>query len=187
MRMRHQLATAVAVLAVSGAAISPALATCPRTSSADDTFLRTAHRGNLAEIAMAKDAGKNATTSCVKRVAKVLLRDHMKMDEEVKRVADKVRTSLPSSPTDEQKEQLAKLRAKAHTKAYDVAWLKAQAAGHMKTLDLIDHEIKYGHNDKVRHLAKKLRPTVAMHLGLVHGGTCHDSDKDHKAAAVNGR
>ncbi|MBB4889625.1 DUF4142 domain-containing protein [Streptomyces netropsis] len=186
MRMRHQLATAVAVLAVSGAAISPALATSPRTSSADDTFLRTAHRNNLAEIATAKDAGKNATTSCVKRVAKVLVRDHMKMDDEVKKLADKLRASLPGSPTDEQKKQLAALRAKAHTKAYDAAWLKAQAAGHEKTLDLIDHELKYGHDEKVRHLAKKLRPTVVMHLGLVHGGTCHDSHNDHKAAAGNG-
>lgn len=46
-------------------------------------------------------------------------------------------------------------------------------AGHVKTLALIDQEVKSGANAEVVAAAQAARPVVAMHLKMVEGGTCH--------------
>ncbi|WP_244283083.1 DUF4142 domain-containing protein [Streptomyces flavidovirens] len=179
--MRIRLApVAAAVMFLSSIGVTPALAA---TVSAQDTmFVKAAHQGNLAEIAAGEDAQKHATTECVEKVGRVLVRDHTKLDTDVKMLAGKLRITLPGSPTAEQEKQLAAVRAKAGTPAYDAAWLKAQEAAHTATLALIDRELSAGQNAEVKAAARSARPVVAMHLDMVRGGVCHagkDASKVH--------
>ncbi|UNO44376.1 DUF4142 domain-containing protein [Streptomyces sp. MST-110588] len=139
----------------------------------DATFVKAVHQGNLAEIAAGQDARHNATTSCVKTVGKALVRDHGKLDADLKALAHKLGIALPASPTEEQKQELAAAQSKANTSAYDAAWLKTQDAAHTKTLALIDDELKAGKNTEVQAAARAARPVVSAHLDMVRGGTCH--------------
>jgi len=139
----------------------------------DRMFVKAAHQGNLAEIAAGQDAQQHATTSCVKAVGGVLVRDHGKLDADVKALAEKLGVALPSQPTPEDQQKLKDVQAKAGTPAYDAAWLAAQEAAHTKTLALIDQELQTGKNSEVFAAAKSARPIVAMHLDMVRGGTCH--------------
>ncbi|URM92757.1 DUF4142 domain-containing protein [Streptomyces sp. MRC013] len=125
-------------------------------------------------MAAGRDAGKNATTACVKKVGAVLVRDHTKLDAATRALADKLGVDLPTAPSPEQQRILASVMAKAGTGAYDVAWLKAQDAAHTKTLDMIDHQIAEGREASVTAAAKAARPVVAHHLSMVRGGTCHE-------------
>lgn len=95
-----------------------------------------AHQGNFAEIAAGHDVRKNATSACVKHVGAVLVRDHTKLDTDVKRLADKLDVTLPTSPSAEQNKELAAVQAKTGGPAYDAAWLTTQDAAHRKTLTL---------------------------------------------------
>ncbi|MGK5629990.1 DUF4142 domain-containing protein [Streptomyces sp. URMC 123] len=192
MRTRHWTATAVAALAIAGAAAVPATAvdSTPAAggsvNAADTAFLKSAHQGNLAEIAAGEDAVKHATTSCVMRTGRTLVTDHTKLDGDVKRVADKVGVSLPNAPTPEQQKELAEVQGKAGSKAYDEAWLKVQVAAHEKTLGLIDRELKEGRNAEVKATAKAARPVVSTHLAMVRDGKCQDHAPAAKVPAGDG-
>ncbi len=183
--MRTRLA-ALAALAIAVPGISAASAVAAPVSDQDATFVKAAHQGNLAEIAAGQDAQKNATTACVKRVGAVLVRDHGKLDADVKMLAGRLDIRLPGTPTEEQKQELAAVQAKAGSSAYDAAWLKTQEAAHTKTLALIDHELKTGKNTEVVTAARTARPVVVMHLEMVRGGTCHAGKDAGMVKAGNG-
>lgn len=169
MRHRQWLAVAVTAVAISGVTTGAARA----DGTTDAAFLRTVHQGNLAEIDAGNDAQGNATTACVRATGRTLIRDHTQLDGDVRNLAAKLGVSLPPGPSAEQKQQLASVRDKAGAKAYDDAWLSAQAENHGKTLDLIDRQISTGGNQEISAAAKAARPVVAMHLDLVKGGVCH--------------
>ncbi|MFI6858262.1 DUF4142 domain-containing protein [Streptomyces sp. NPDC050416] len=170
--MRRQLVSG-AVMAVALFGISVPYAFAAEISAQDELFMMQAHQGNLAEIAAGQDAQKNATTSCVKNVGAVLVRDHSKLDWDLKMLAGKLNVTLPGSPSAEQKKELAAVQAKAGSPAYDAAWLTTQDAAHRKTLALIDQELKGGKNAEVKAAARSARPVVAMHLDMVRGGASH--------------
>ncbi|MFI9723010.1 DUF4142 domain-containing protein [Streptomyces sp. NPDC052396] len=164
MRMRRRVTTALAAIALATASAGTALAT---NDDHDEVFLTTVHRGNLAEIAAGRDAQSNAVTRCVKDLGQVLVRDHTKLDQDVKALADRFRITLPRSAGADQEQQLKELRKKAHTPRYDDAWLRAQDTGHVLALDLVDNEKDHGRDPAVRDAARKARPVIAKHLDMI--------------------
>ncbi|MFJ6940402.1 DUF4142 domain-containing protein [Streptomyces sp. NPDC101132] len=150
-----------------------AVAAAPSPGSTDAQYVRTAHQGNLAEIAAGQDAQKNAEDTCVKDVGAALVRDHTDLDATISRLAEKGGVSLPDTMTQEQQTALDNVKATAGSPAYDAAWLTAQEDAHTKTLALIDHQISQGTDTETTDAAKKARPVVAKHLDMVRGGTCN--------------
>ncbi|WP_175410281.1 DUF4142 domain-containing protein [Streptomyces sp. TRM64462] len=186
MRTHRWAATALTCLALTGIAAAPARAA--DDAMTDSAFLRAAHQGNMTEIAASRDARKNATTACVKRVAAVLERDHTRLDAATRALSDKLGVDLPVAPTAAQQRDLAGVMAKAGTRAYDTAWLDAQASAHTETLGRIDDRIARGGNAEVTAAAKAARPVVAGHLAMVRDGTCHSgaADAPKRVHAGNG-
>ena len=173
MSVRHLTATVAATLLLATAPATPALAegTAP-DQSRDAAFLRAAHQGNLAEIAAGRDAQRHAASACVKKVGRTLVRDHRRLDRQGGRVARQLGVSLPSTPSPEQRQALARVRAQAGGPAYDRAWAQAQARAHRHTLRLIDRELASGDDPRVKAVAKAARPVVARHLDMVRDGVC---------------
>ncbi|MEU3553591.1 DUF4142 domain-containing protein [Streptomyces fragilis] len=176
----------VAALAVALSVTSAGPSSAAAVDDQDVMFVKAAHQGNLAEIAAGQDAQKNATTACVKKVGMILVRDHTKLDADVRTLAGKLDIALPSGPTEEQKRELAAVQAKAGSSAYDKAWLTLQEAAHTKTLALIDQELKAGGNAEVKAAARAARPVVAMHLDMVRGGVCHAAKEAGTVKAGSG-
>ncbi|MET9418789.1 DUF4142 domain-containing protein [Streptomyces klenkii] len=137
-----------------------------RKAETDGTFLKAAHQAGLAEIAMSRDAGKNAVMPCVKKTAELLVKDHTRMDKELRELARRLKVTLPGE-TSEQRKSLRDMRRKAHRREYDTLWLKAAEAGHVQALELLDAEITGGKNAEVREAARMARPIVAAHLTKV--------------------
>lgn len=166
------LTAAVLAAALTGAGASSVMA-APTPGSSDAEYVRTAHQGNLAEIAAGQDAQKNAEGTCVKDAGAALVRDHTKLDADLTALAKEGNVTLPDAATQEQQTVLADIKAKAGTAAYDQAWLAAQEDAHTKTLARIDEQISRGADAETTAAAQKARPIVAMHLEMVRGGTCH--------------
>ncbi|MFI2642102.1 DUF4142 domain-containing protein [Streptomyces sp. NPDC018610] len=177
--MRSYTVAVVAAAASLTGLCAPQVFAAASGATQDQTFLVQAHQGNLAEIAAGKDAGRHATTTCVINVGKTLVRDHTKLDASVRKLAAETNTTLPSTPTAAQRQQLKAVQAKAGGSAYDTAWLKVQDTAHRKTLTLIDKEIAQGKNSSVVAAARSARPVVAMHLNMVRGGVCHTNLQHH--------
>lgn len=174
MRLTHlssAAAAASATLVLAGAAT--AFGAASPQPAADTAFLQAIHQANLAEIAAGKDARAHATSTCVKQVAAVLVRDHTALDNKGAALAKTKGLSLPNAPTAAQQKQLSALKSKNGTSAYDTAWLKDQSASYQQALALIDKELSTGKDTQIRAAAKAARPVVAEHLKMVQGGTCH--------------
>ncbi|MEU1623429.1 DUF4142 domain-containing protein [Streptomyces sp. NPDC005722] len=167
-------------------AVAAPQATAASVSDQEIAFVRAVHQGNLAEIAAGQDAQAHATTACVKEVGEVLVRDHTKLDADVKALAAELGISLPAGPSATQDQELASVREKSGSSAYDAAWLKINDVGHVQTLALIDQEVESGANAEIVAAAKAARPVVAMHLQMVEGGTCHASMDTGTIHAGNG-
>ncbi|MGD3108676.1 DUF4142 domain-containing protein [Streptomyces sp. YGL11-2] len=158
-------------LAMAGLTV-PATAAAPVTGP-DATFLKTIHQGNLAEIATAKDAQKHTTSTCVKQVADMFVRDHTKFDAQVVALARSKGVTLSSTGGTAQQKQLTTLKSLHGKRDYNRVWLQSQDTSHRQALALIDKEVSSGKNAKTRALARGARPTVAKHLQAVSGGICH--------------
>ncbi len=172
MRVVRTAAITLAALCLAGSPVGLAHAQ-DNVSAQDETFVTSAHQGNLAEIAAGQDAGENATTQCVKNAGAALVRDHTRLDEALTQLADRLGIPLPDQPTAEQQRTLDEVRAEAGTPAYDEKWLVTQEAAHEDTLALIDRELETGTNADIKAAAEAARPVVEMHLEMVRGGVCH--------------
>uniref|UniRef100_A0AAU2VF31 DUF4142 domain-containing protein n=1 Tax=Streptomyces sp. NBC_00003 TaxID=2903608 RepID=A0AAU2VF31_9ACTN len=173
MRFTHPCATAAAAVVLTLTGTATAFGAASPAASSDATFLQTIHQANLAEIAAGKDAGKHANSSCVKRVADVIVRDHTALDAKGGALAKTKGISMAKEPSAAQKKQLEGLKPKNGTAAYDTAWLKDQSSGHQQALALIDKELSSGKDSQIQAAAKAARPIVAAHLKMVEGGVCH--------------
>lgn len=173
MPVRHLTATVATALLLLTAPAAPAFAEdAPSVPTQDATFLKAIHQSNLAEIASGRDAQRNATTPCVKRVGRALIQDHTRLDQQGKELAKRLGVSLPSTPTREQQQALSAVRAKAGSQAYDQAWTRTQARAHERALRLIEQELDSGSNDQVQTAAQAARPVIARHLDMVRDGVC---------------
>ncbi|MFJ6797343.1 DUF4142 domain-containing protein [Streptomyces sp. NPDC091268] len=166
---RLPFAAAAAALLCVGIATGPASG----APGQDAAYATAAHQGNLAEMAAGQDARAHASTDCVKEVGARLVKDHAKLDDELKTIATRLDISLPSGPTAAQQEQLKSVQAKAGSAAYDKAWLSAQESAHTATLKLIDKQLDQGRDTALVTAARKAQPIVQMHLDMVRGGSCH--------------
>ena len=135
-------------------------------SEQDAHFLVTAHQGNLAEIAAGRVALAKSHNAEVRAIATRLIADHLRLDAGVRSTAAAHHLALPALPT---REQRAALRAVARKsgKAFDHAWLRLQETSHVKTLALIDQELRHGHAADVKAVARTAKPVVKMHLEMV--------------------
>lgn len=139
----------------------------------DRDFVMAVHQGNLVEIATGQDAQYHATTTCVRNVGAILVRDHMKLDADLRNLAAQEAVRLPAMPTSAQQQAMRALQQRAGSHDYDRAWLELQDAGHIAVLAMIDHQIAQGHDARITDAARKARPIVDAHLAMVRGGTCH--------------
>ncbi|MEU6895353.1 DUF4142 domain-containing protein [Streptomyces sp. NPDC046557] len=171
--MRKRLLGVAAAATVATGMWAPAAMAATPANDQDANFVRSAHQGNLAEIAAGQDAQKSAMTACVKEVGAKLISDHQKLDKDLKALAVKGKMTLPAAPTTEQQQALRGVTEKAGTAGYDPAWLKNQETAHKQTLALIDSQIRSGSDTALVNAAKKARPVIVMHLDMVRGGTCH--------------
>ncbi|GLW07854.1 hypothetical protein Misp01_29840 [Microtetraspora sp. NBRC 13810] len=159
----------VIMLAVALAAMCPAVAGAaapPGLNEQDRTFLAQAHQANLAEIEAGRSAESRGATARVRELGSTLVRDHTKLDGDVRRSADKAGVQLPGSPDTRQREQLAQVDAKSG-KEYDRAWVAMEIAGHRQTLSAIAEEEKNGSSAEVKDLAAAAKPVVQKHLDLL--------------------
>lgn len=137
----------------------------------DVNYLRAAHQSDLAIVAAGKAAKTDGRSPCVRRVGARLERDHRRLAEQARLVAEQLGLSLPTNPSPEQSRAFDAVAAKAGTSGYDAAWLAWQRREHRHVLSLIDLELAAGSQPEIKSLAAGARPVIQMHQGMV-GSTC---------------
>ncbi|WP_432025803.1 DUF4142 domain-containing protein [Streptomyces sp. 1222.5] len=174
---QYNRSVSIALVAVSVVGVSAGIASAdgmaPSHAQSDKAFVAFMANVNVSEIAAGSNAQKNATSECVRQAGHVLYDNHTQLEVKLKPVAKSLGVPLPSGPTTADQRMFAPVADKAHTPAYDTAWLKMMYPGHKAALATIDQEIASTRNSQVKAYAEMARPIIQAHLDMVYGAKCH--------------
>ncbi|MFG1906492.1 DUF4142 domain-containing protein [Kribbella sp. NPDC048928] len=148
------------------ATVQPANAATPQPDSA---YLYAAHQHNLTIIAAAHAATTHGSTSCVRKAAAQLERDHRKLAAQELDIATRFSIVLVTVPSLAQRKQLEALGAKAGKSGYDAAWMALQRQEHQQYLTLVEGDVPKNASPAVESIADGAKPVIEMDLRLVAG------------------
>jgi putative membrane protein len=170
--MMLRLLTTTAVVAV-GLLATPIFAqtaqpSLPTTTSAkdaldqeDQTFVREAAIGGMAEVELSKIAQKSENSD-VKRFAERMIEDHTKANEQLTSIATGLGIDIPKTVDSEHERMRARLQT-MHGKAFDDQYAHDMVEDHNKAVTLFQQEERSGNNAELKQFAQKTLPTLEEH------------------------
>jgi putative membrane protein len=135
------------------------------SNTVDEIFARQAAIGGRQEVDLAKLAGQRAQNQGVKDFAKQMVADHSKANDKVMQVAKAHGVAVPKNPDPDQQAVRAQLE-KLHGAQFDMAYISSQVGDHQATVQLLEHEIGSGQDERTKALAMETLPTVMHHLEM---------------------
>jgi putative membrane protein len=144
----------------------------------DETFVRKAAMGGMAEVDLGKLAAEKAGSDDVKKFGQRMADDHSKANDELKTLAQNKHITLPTEPDPHAKAMHDKL-ATLSGAAFDRAYMQAMLADHKKDVSEFRVEAKSGKDADVKGWAAKTLPTLEEHLRL--------AQSTHSAVGTSGK
>jgi putative membrane protein len=137
-------------------------ASAAKSTPADQSFVKKAAYGGIAEVEMGKLAKEKASSAEVKQFAEKMVSDHTKANDDLKEIAKAKDIRVPAELDPEHKAKLDKLR-KSSGATFDENYMKEQVAGHQKMHDLLAQQAKSGKDQDLKSFAERTLPTVESH------------------------
>ncbi len=125
-------------------------------------FVEKAAKGGMAEVEMGKLAVKNAKDKEVKNFAQMMVDDHTKANNELKKIASKQNITVPTSIGEENNMMLNDLKKKTGAE-FDKAYIKHMVDGHKKMLDLFEKASTELKDTELKNYAATNVKTLQMH------------------------
>lgn len=156
----------------------------------DDTFVKKAAEGGLAEVEFGKLATDKASAPEVKSFGQRMVDDHTKANDQLKSVAGQENIPLPTDLNDKdraEKDRLSKLSGAA----FDRAYMSHMVVDHNKDVAAFQKEANMGQDSAIKNFAQQTLPTLQEHLKQaketrmkVKGTTTASADKTNKGATA---
>jgi len=130
-------------------------------SQRDETFIKEAGGGGIAEVELSKMAEKSDNPE-VKRFAERMARDHTAANSELKAISAGLGAEKPKAlDTDHQKirEQLESL----HGKAFDQRYMRVMVDDHDQAVKLFRQEASSGNHPQLKQFVQKTLLTIEEH------------------------
>lgn len=128
----------------------------------DSDFVDAAARSGMMEVETSKVAAKQASNAKVKSFAKLMVDDHTKANDKLKKLAKSKGITLP-----EKQEVMSEVTSLSDKKGndFDIAYMQvAGAEAHQKAVGLFEQESSSGQDAQLRAFAKATLPTLQKHL-----------------------
>jgi len=132
----------------------------------DATFAVDAANGGMTEVAASQLAQNSAVSQRVKDFASMMVQDHSKAGEELKKIAAAKGIALPSAPGDKNQKKVDDLGKKTGTD-FDKAYVKLMLDDHKSAVDLFTKEVDKAKDADLKTFATKTLPTLEMHLDSI--------------------
>lgn len=161
--------TATAAPVDSGMTTSDSATTTTNTTTStalsdqDKKFADGAAKGGLMEVMMGELAATNATNATVKALGKMMVDDHSKANEELKKWASTVGYTLPTGLDAEKQKEYDNLKAKKGAE-FDRAYADLMVSDHKKDIAEFKKEASDGSEASLKSFAGKTVPTLEHHL-----------------------
>jgi len=133
---------------------------------ADESFMKKAAEGGMAEIEASKMAAEKASNTQVKSFAQQMVDDHTKAADELKQLAESKGVKLPTEPSMMQKAKLKLLKNDTGV-AFDKRYADSfGVAAHKDTVSLFQKEASKGKDAETKAWAEKTLPTLQHHMEM---------------------
>lgn len=136
-----------------------------KASTADMDFAKKVAAGGEAEVQITALAEQKGSASEVKDLASRLHTDHMKANDELKKIASQKGWTLPTEPTAEQKAKKEKLE-KLSGSAFDKEFVNTMVANHKANIPNFERVAKSGSDPDLKQWASSTVPTLKEHLEM---------------------
>jgi len=138
----------------------------------DKKFADAAAKGGLMEVLIGKLAATNAENSVVKSLGSMMVTDHSKANEELKKWASTIGYSLPTGLDADQQKMYDDLKIKKG-KDFDKMYTELMVKDHKEDIEEFKKEASDGKEASLQSFARKTLPTLEHHL--------HESEKANSA------
>lgn len=135
----------------------------------DAQFVVDAISANYAEIRLANEAEKYATDKEVKELAAMLVTQHTKLLDELKKYAASKVISVPTDETSSDEKNAEDLKTK---KEFDKKWCADMKDMHEKTIKKFEDASNDLSDPELKNLAANALPEIRRHYDKIV--TCHD-------------
>ena len=129
----------------------------------DKKFADAAARGGMMEVMMGQLATSNATNAGVKSLGEMMVKDHGKANDELKKWASTAGYTLPNSLDAEQKKKYDDLKTKKGAE-FDRMYTDLMVSDHQKDIAEFKKETSDGAETSLKSFASKTLPTLEHHL-----------------------
>lgn len=130
---------------------------------ADETFLKKAAQGGMAEVELGQLAVQKASSDQVKQFGQRMVDDHSKANDQLKQLAEQEHVKLPTQPSAKDKATKAKLE-NLSGKEFDEAYMSDMLKDHKKDVAEFDRESKNAKDPAVKNFVEQTLPTLREHL-----------------------
>jgi putative membrane protein len=163
--MKNVILAGVVALAMPAVPALAKTAPADKPAKADEQFVMSAARANLAEVELGKIGETKASNAEVKRFAKRMVDDHSKALDELKTVASKADITLPTAP-DRRDLSLKSRLDKLTGGAFDRAYMRAMVKDHRHDVAAFRVEKMHAKDANVKQYAASTLPVLEEHLKL---------------------
>lgn len=139
---------------------SPAIA----AEDAED-FVKTAIRGNIAEVQMGELAQKQAKNPRLQELGSMLVNDHSKARKEAVELAKDMNIDPPTKPTEDAQETYDRL-AKMSGDEFDEEFVEVAVEDHEEDIEAYTEQAEDADNEQVAAYARTTLPVLEKHLEM---------------------
>lgn len=162
--------SAVSAPADSGMAVNDSVTTSATTPGAtnslsdqDKKFADAAAKGGMMEVMMGQLAASNSTNATVKSLGDMMVKDHGKANDELKKWASTAGYTLPTALDADQQKKYDDLKAKKGTD-FDRSYTDLMVSDHKKDIAEFKKESSEGMEASLKSFATSKIPTLEHHL-----------------------
>ncbi|PJJ66635.1 DUF4142 domain-containing protein [Chryseobacterium geocarposphaerae] len=132
-------------------------------SDQDRKFAENASRGGMMEVMMGKLAATNAGNAAVKALGEMMVNDHTKANEELKKWASGVGYTLPTDLDDKKQKKYDELKTKKGME-FDKMYTDLMVDDHEEDIKDFKKQASDGSESALKSFASNTLPTLEHHL-----------------------
>ena len=132
----------------------------------DNSFVRKALQGGLAEVQFGQLALQKSSNDDVKQFAQRMVNDHTKLGDEMKQIAQQLKVKVPDSPSGKDKSAINKLQA-LNGDDFDKAYIKDMVKAHQQDEKDFKTEANNTANPAIKQVASQGVQVIGEHLQMI--------------------
>ncbi len=133
--------------------------------AATQSFLKEAAQGGMTEVTLGQLASEKGHNEAVKSFGQRMVKDHSRVNEELKKLAHAEDVTLPTDMGSGGKELEQRLQ-KLSGAEFDQAYMQAMLKDHKEDIEAFNQEARNGKDPEVKNWASKTLPTLREHYQL---------------------